>query len=116
MQDPEGHTTTFQFEGGVPIYDPWAAYSFGSMLREARYPEGDQYLAEYNGPFKSLSKETYKAKPGSGLPDLVKTYNYGPCHSPGTTTKSGTQAPTTDPRGHPTPGTNTTPTRRGQNE
>src|SRR3546814_2750121 len=34
MQDPEGHTTTFQFEGGVPIYDPWAAYSFGSMLRE----------------------------------------------------------------------------------
>src|SRR3546814_12305247 len=83
MQDPEGHTTTFQFEGGVPIYDPWAAYSFGSMLREARYPEGDKYLAEYNGPFKSISKETYKAKPGSGLPDLVKPYTYGPCASQG---------------------------------
>src|SRR3546814_7191076 len=70
------------------------------MLREARYPEGDKYLAEYNGPFKSISKETYKAKPGSGLPDLVKTYTYGPCASPGSKKTCGKPASITDPGGH----------------
>src|SRR3546814_13913846 len=72
------------------------------MLREARYPEGDKYLAEYNGPFKSISKETYKAKPGSGLPDLVKTYTYGPCASPGSKKTCGKPASITDPGGHTT--------------
>src|SRR3546814_9430338 len=61
-----------------------------------------KYLAEYNGPFKSISKDTYKAKPGSGLPDLVKTYTYGPCASPGSKKTCGKPASITDPGGHTT--------------
>src|SRR3546814_16996742 len=102
MQDPEGHTTTFQFEGGVPIYDPWAAYSFGSMLREARYPAGDKYLAEYNGPFKSIPKATYKAKPGSGIPDPVKTSPYVPRPPPGHKPRLAMPAETLTPLAHTT--------------
>jgi hypothetical protein len=102
MVDANGAATLFKFEGGIPIHDPWAAYSYGSMLREAQYPEGDKYLAEYNGPFRAISKETHVPKPGSGLPNLVKTYAYGPCASPGSYKSCGKPAAITDPKGNVT--------------
>ena len=90
MVDANGNRTEFHYEGGVFFDYTGPAYSEGSMLREATYPEGDIYRAEYLGPFHSITKETRKAKPGSGLPvlvvpDLVKLYGYGSCTTlPGT--------------------------------
>jgi hypothetical protein len=46
------------------------------MLTEVDYPEGNKFLAEYNGPYYSVSKETSVAKPGSGLTDRIATYGY----------------------------------------
>lgn len=76
MIDANGRLTQFVYEGGVFFNYTGPGYTEGSMLREATYPEGDKYLAEYQGPFHAITKETRKAKPGSGLPDLVKTYGY----------------------------------------
>lgn len=80
MTDANGRLTQFLFEGAVPYIDPWQGYSDGTMLREAVFPEGDKYQAEYIGPFKAITKETHVPKPSSGLPDLVKLYGYaGTC-------------------------------------
>jgi len=90
ISDPLGRSTTFTFEGGPPDYSASAMYfwggqlSFGTMLREAVYPEGDRYQADYNGPFRAVTAERHVPKPGSGLPTLSKTYGYGSCTSPGT--------------------------------
>lgn len=101
--DANGKITRFKFEGGVPIYDPWAAYSYGSMLREAIYPEGDKYLAVYAGPFRSITRETHVPKPGSGLPNLEKTYGYGSCTvSPGTYQNCAKPLWVKDPKGYQT--------------
>lgn len=83
MIDANGNLTQFLYEGAVPYYDPWAGYSDGTMLRQAIDPEGNQYLAEYIGPFKAITKETFVAKPGSGQPNLIKQYGYhvGSCTS-----------------------------------
>ena len=83
MTDANGNLTRFVYEGAVPYNDPWAGYSDGTMLRQAIYPEGNQYLAEYIGPFKAITKETFVAKPGSGQPNLIKQYGYhvGSCTS-----------------------------------
>lgn len=104
MTDQLGRSTTFRFFGGETLSNAvnWGAHSYGSMLVEATYPEGDKYLAEYNGPFKSITKETHVAKPASGLPDLVKTYTYGPCTSPGSYKTCGKPASITDPGGNTT--------------
>ncbi len=51
---------------------------------EATLPEGNKYLAEYNGPFHAITKRTMVAKPGSGIADQVETLGYGSCFSPGT--------------------------------
>ncbi|WP_163616792.1 hypothetical protein, partial [Klebsiella pneumoniae] len=55
---------------------PGGPLAEGSYLVEATYPEGNKYLAEYNGPYRAISKGTLVAKPGSGLPNLVKQYGY----------------------------------------
>lgn len=103
MTDANGRVTQFRYEGGVPIYDPWAGVSaYGAMLREATFPEGDKYLAEYNGPFRAVTKETRTAKPGSGLANLVKTYGYGSCTSPGSYKSCGQPITITDPSGNVT--------------
>jgi hypothetical protein len=87
MRDPLGRVTSFRFSGGWRYNDPYNfARAHGTFLDEATYPGGQKYLAEYNGRFKAISKETLVAKPGSGLPPLVKEYGYTPsCTvSPGT--------------------------------
>jgi hypothetical protein len=75
----------------------------GTMLIEADFPEGNKYLAEYLGPFNSVSKETYVAKPGSGMPDLVKTYGYADCFTvPGTLQNCSKPIWIKDPKGNET--------------
>ena len=46
------------------------------MLIEADFPEGNRYLAEYNGPYNSLSKQTIVPKTGSPLPSKSVIYAY----------------------------------------
>jgi YD repeat-containing protein len=82
--DPDGNVTQYRFIGAVLFDYMGAPYQSGSLLVEAIFPEGNKYQAEYGGPFKSVTKETLVAKPGSGLPNLVKQYGYGSCFSPGT--------------------------------
>lgn len=83
VTDPNGSSTKFKFRGAIPGTNPGSRT--GTFLVQAIYPEGDQYLAEYNGPFGSVTKETHVPKPGSGLANLVKEYGYNSCTtSPGT--------------------------------
>lgn len=77
LADANGHTTTYTFTGATSS-EPWAnptPYE-GTMLLNATMPEGDQYVAEYLGPFNSVTKQTWKAKPGSGLADRVVQYTH----------------------------------------
>lgn len=79
MTDPVGRTTTYQFGGGNTFENQAAGYpdvQVGSLLQSVTLPEGDQYLAEWNGPFGAVTKETWKAKPGSSQPDIVANYGY----------------------------------------
>lgn len=86
--DANSHTTHYEFRGSYYFDYPVFNYPYqtnGSFLVHRTLPEGDKYLPEYNGPLKSITKESFVAKPGSGLADLVKTYGYQPCTvSPGT--------------------------------
>jgi YD repeat-containing protein len=83
IMNANGSGTSFRYEGGSPYNNPWTFTTYGSFLRSATFPEGNQYLAEYIGPFKSITKETLVPKPGSGQSNLIKAYGYGPCTSPG---------------------------------
>jgi hypothetical protein len=76
ITDPDGNTTTYQYTGAVPYNYFGSSYHDGSMLIEADFPEGNKYLAEYHGIYNSVTKETWKAKPGSTLADRVITYTY----------------------------------------
>jgi hypothetical protein len=83
LTDANGNTSAFRFFGGQ--ISPLDAVTNGTYLTSATYPEGDQYLAYYNGPFGSVTEEDRVPKPGSGSPNLVKTYGYQSCTvSPGT--------------------------------
>jgi hypothetical protein len=85
MTDANNHTTTYRYEGAHQNHDTGGVYTDGTFLREATFPEGDKYLAEYLGPFKSITTETQVPKPGSGLSSISKTYGYQSCTtSPGT--------------------------------
>jgi hypothetical protein len=77
MTDGLGYTTSFKYEGAHQNNDTGPVYSDGTFLREAVYPEGNKYQAEYNGPFHAVSKETMVAKPGSPLASIFKQYGYG---------------------------------------
>lgn len=83
MTDQLGRVTSFKFDGGANFYIPSGATSYGSMLTEAIYPEGDKYQAQYSGPFRAVTRERRISKNGSSI--LDKTYGYGSCTvSPGT--------------------------------
>jgi hypothetical protein len=101
LTDANGHTTTYTWTGGT-IQEIWAPPSIneGTMLANATMPEGDQYLAEYSASaFNSVTKQTWKAKPGSGLPDRVVLSSYALQCAPQYCAKIGT---TTDPKGNVT--------------
>jgi len=101
--DADGRPTSYKYFGAV-LQEPWAAQvNEGSMLLEADFPEGNKYLAEYVAPLNSVSKQTYVAKPGSGLPDLVKTYGYIDCYTaPGTLQNCAKPLWIKDPKGNQT--------------
>jgi phage baseplate assembly protein gpV len=77
MTDALGNTTLFRYEGAHQNNDTEGVYSDGGFLKEAVFPEGNKYQAEYLGPFRAVSKETMVPKPGSPLGNLVKQYGYG---------------------------------------
>jgi hypothetical protein len=75
--DANGNFTQFRYKGASPYSNLWPqATTTGTFLMEATYPEGNKYVADYQGPFKSITTETMIPKPGSGLNNLVKTYGY----------------------------------------
>lgn len=101
LVDANGHTTTYTWTGGT-IQEIWAPPSTneGTMLVNATMPEGDQYLAEYSASaFNSVTKQTWKAKPGSGLADRVVQTTYALLCAPQYCAKVGTR---TDPKGNVT--------------
>lgn len=95
LTDANGNATSYRFTGAKDFYTPGPDMSEGKRLIEADYPEGNKYLAEYNY-YGWVTKETLQAKPGSGLADLVKEYNYvsTPCCAKPTWVK--------DPKGNQT--------------
>jgi len=103
VTDANGNVTTFKFEGAHQFNDTGPVYTDGTFLREATYPEGNKYLAEYVGPFKSITKETMVPKPGSGLANLEKTYGYQSCTTlPGTYQNCAKPIWIKDPKGNQT--------------
>jgi hypothetical protein len=77
MTDANNRITSFRYRGGSYFSDTSnGATTHGSFLVEAVYPEGNKYLAEYNGPYGSVSKQRMVGKPGPTLSDRVVTYGY----------------------------------------
>lgn len=79
--DANGDATNYRFTGGYEteseLYaSPPPILAEGAMLAEVDQPEGNKYLAEYNGPYNSITKQTWVAKPGSGLSDAVLLTGY----------------------------------------
>lgn len=80
MTDANNQTTQYSFTGGNTMENEAAGYPdvhVGSILESITLPEGNEYLLESNGPFLLPTKETWKAKPGSGPADVVVQYGYG---------------------------------------
>ena len=102
--DANSHTTSYRYTGGSDFenYDP--SVPSGSFLVEVDYPEGGKYLAEYNGAYMAVSKETWVPKPGSPLANAVKQYSYtGDCvTAPSTRQNCAKPTAITDPRGNET--------------
>ncbi|MFA6113955.1 MAG: hypothetical protein WC729_08175 [Sphingomonas sp.] len=74
--DAVGNTTSYRYTGAIQ-YDSMApATAAGSILTEVTLPEGNKYLAENYGPYTTISKQTFQAKPGSGLADTVVLISY----------------------------------------
>lgn len=82
--DANGKVTEYRYSGGCNyqyFYSETAIdcsqLHYGSALVEATLPEGNKYLAEYSSPRRTITKQTMRAKPGSGLADRVTTFGYG---------------------------------------
>ncbi|MFA6113951.1 MAG: hypothetical protein WC729_08155 [Sphingomonas sp.] len=102
ITDPNGQVTNYRFTGAV-YFEPFIDdYHDGTLLVEATLPEGNKYLAEYNGPFHAITKRTMVAKPGSGIADQVETLGYGSCFSPGSFQNCAKPIWTKDAKGNQT--------------
>jgi len=74
VTDANSKTTAYRYSGGWDYQSSQSLpHDLGSALVEVDFPLGDKYLATY-GTRRAISSETWQAKPGSGLPDLVKIY------------------------------------------
>lgn len=109
ITDPLSRTTGYRFKGGYDYYEahlseypPSPDIHEGSLLVEATMPEGDKYLAEYGGPYNSVTKQKRTAKPGSNLEDLVVEHGYGSCAAPATRQNCTKPIWTKDARGNQT--------------
>lgn len=105
ISDANGHTTQYRFYGGKQFDDTSGLPDDeGKLLKEVDFPEGGKYLAEYNGPLLGVTKETLVPKPGSSLPNRVKTLTYSPtgCGAPATRQNCGKPLSIVDPNGNET--------------
>lgn len=102
ITDPLGRTTSFKFFGGIRLSNGayWGGQSFGSMLIEATYPEGDKYQAEYQGPFRKVTKERRVSKNGSSVLERIYTYGNSCTVYPGTYQNCVKPTATRDPAGN----------------
>lgn len=86
-----GNVTQYRFSGAadyMAISSP--ALSEGSMLDRVVLPEGNEYLVTY-GPYNVVRRQTWQAKPGSGLSDIVVESGFGDCVTPPSTRQNCTQ-------------------------
>lgn len=102
--DALGRTTQYQFSGAQTYNNPnYPTSTDGSFLNSATLPEGNQYQAVYNGPFRSVTSESLVAKPGSGQGTISKSYGYQLCTvSPGTYQNCAKPIWVQDPNGNRT--------------
>ena len=76
IQDGNGNTTTYKWCCSQLEEIDAPQTLDGTLLTEVDYPEGNKYLAAYGGPGNRVTEERWVAKPGSGLPDRVVSYDY----------------------------------------
>ncbi|MDH4745882.1 hypothetical protein OMP43_17795 [Sphingomonas sp. CBMAI 2297] len=74
--DGNGNTTQYRYMGAQEYFTSGPTNSEGTLLTEATFPEGNKYIATYDGANR-LIKQVMQAKPGSGLADLVVQLGYG---------------------------------------
>lgn len=104
--DANGHATGYRFTGGYE--SEFSLYSSadpdaheGTLLTEVDFPEGNKYLAEYGGPFNSVTKQTWVSKTPGTPADAVIQLSYS-CPG-GVLIATCTQPVTrTDPKGNVT--------------
>lgn len=85
ITDELGRTSQYRFTGAMEFDYTGTPFHDGTLLEEVTLPEGNKYLAEYNGPFRTVTKQTLVAKPGSGLANRVTQNGYQSCTTaPGT--------------------------------
>lgn len=101
VTDAKSRTTTYKYSGGGVDPNIGTLLNEGSMLVEVDYSEGNKYKAEFFGPFNAPSKQTWVAKPGSGLPDAVATLGYS-CSSSVPTPTCAKPINKVDPKGNQT--------------
>ncbi|HEX8301325.1 hypothetical protein, partial [Sphingomonas sp.] len=77
VTDPNGNTTEFRFMGARDYHSTTlnTPMSEGSLMTEATLPEGNKYVATYDGS-NNITKQEMQAKPGSGLADLEVEFGY----------------------------------------
>jgi RHS repeat-associated protein len=80
--DANSRTTSFQFTGGPDFEVINPPTTEGSLLARVDATEGDSYLAMYGGNYRAISKQTWRAKSGSGLSDRAVEFGYPPCAAP----------------------------------
>lgn len=74
---PDGKVTSYRYGGGFDYWSspPGGPVNYGKALMSATLPEGNRYLVAYGGR-RQIARQTWQAKPGSGLADLVKDYGF----------------------------------------
>ena len=101
IDDTNGNTSYYHWLGGPDFETINPPDNEGSILDKITFPEGNQYLETHSG-FNLVVTRTWKAKPGSGLPDLMENIGYGSC--PGSAPHPSCTQPlwTKDPNGNET--------------
>lgn len=74
--DANGMTTSYRYTGSLKYDSTAPATAAGSILTEVDLPEGNKYLAENYGPYKTISKQTWRSKTPSTDPDVVQQFGY----------------------------------------
>lgn len=94
MTDANGNHTHYVYIGGSDYEQEYftGTHTDGTLLTEVDFPEGNKYLQENFGPYRTISKQTVRAKPGSTLADISTQISYA---CPGGTLTPTCTLPTT---------------------